>query len=97
MSGGEELPGTSTDGLAGEHYRAVKHSADQLEQIIGSTTMTMAYGETSSAQAAALGMSGMYLSASLAVHVTATAAVEALELAKVALDALAGALLEQGA
>ena len=97
MSGGNELPGTSTDGLAGEHYRAVQHSIGQLEQIIGSTTMTRAYGEMSSTQATLLGMSGLYLSASLAVHVTAAAAVEALELAKVGLEELASALLAQGA
>ncbi len=98
MSGvNPDIPGTSDDGMAGSHYRAVRHSADQLRVTIESTRLTRDYGEKSVETADRVGMSGLYLDTSTQIMVLADEAVKALQQAQGKLEALAAMLVRQGA
>ncbi len=98
MSSEHNPVGTSSDDLAGEHYRAVRHTIDEnLRVAIESTRLTRTYGEESATRAAEIGMGDIYLRSSMDVKDRADTAVKALIEARARLEDLVVALIRQGA
>lgn len=97
MSSEHDAPGTSSDGLAGAHYRSVRHTIEMIRIGVEATRLTREQGQRSAARAVEIGMGEIYRTASMEVERTADEAVKALLAAQGKLEALSGALVRQGA